>query len=217
MMLENYLIKGLLIGIIFGVPAGVIGALTIKRTLSHGTFAGLASGLGCSAADLLYSCVSIFGLTLISDFMLKYQNIISVAGGIFIIVMGLGIMLKKQTAASETASTSRIISFFASSFIIAITNPATILTFLLAFSVFNVETVGSMVQGIQLAAGIFLGACLWWFSIVAIVRLFKKHITDIWLNRINHILGALIVLLGISVAYSSIDMNTFLESLGLMD
>ena len=55
-MLENYLIRGLLIGLIFGVPAGAIGALTIQRTLNGGFSAGLTTGLGSSAADLLYAC-----------------------------------------------------------------------------------------------------------------------------------------------------------------
>lgn len=199
MMLENYLIKGFLIGIIFGVPAGVIGAMTVRRTLSHGTFAGLASGLGCSAADLIYCCVSIFGLTFISDFMLKYQDIISGIGGVFIIVMGLGIMLKKQTAAVETASTSRIISFFASSFLIAITNPATILSFLLAFSIFRVEDIVKITDGIQLSAGIFAGACVWWLAVVGAVRIFRNKITDIWLRRINLTLGLIILTLGAAV------------------
>ena len=35
-LVENYLIRGFLIGLIFGVPAGVIGALTIQRTLRGG-------------------------------------------------------------------------------------------------------------------------------------------------------------------------------------
>ena len=56
-MLEGYLIRGILIGLIFGVPAGAIGALTIQRTLRDGFAAGLATGLGSSAADLLYLCV----------------------------------------------------------------------------------------------------------------------------------------------------------------
>ena len=45
-MLGNYLIRGLMIGLIFGVPAGAIGALTIQRTLSNGFYAGLVTGLG---------------------------------------------------------------------------------------------------------------------------------------------------------------------------
>ena len=51
-MLENYLVRGRLIGLIFGVPAGSIGALTIQRTLNGGFAAGLSTGLGSSAADL---------------------------------------------------------------------------------------------------------------------------------------------------------------------
>ena len=52
-MLLEYLIKGTLIGIIFGIPAGAIGALTIQRTLEHGYFSGLMTGLGSSVADTM--------------------------------------------------------------------------------------------------------------------------------------------------------------------
>lgn len=62
-MLESYLIRGFLIGLIFGVPAGAIGALAIQRTLRGGFWAWLVTGLGSSAADLLYACAGIFGLT----------------------------------------------------------------------------------------------------------------------------------------------------------
>ena len=107
--------------------------------------------------------------------------------------------MKCRSRISENTDASRIVSFFASSFIIAITNPATILTFMLAFSVFEVETVKTAGQGIRLAVGIFSGACLWWFFIVAVVRLFKKCATDIWQYRINRILGALIIVFGVVV------------------
>ena len=79
-MLENYLVRGLLIGLIFGVPAGAIGALTIQRTLNSGFFAGLATGLGSSVADLLYACAGVFGITLVSDFLARHQRPISLPG-----------------------------------------------------------------------------------------------------------------------------------------
>lgn len=49
-MITEYFCKGLLIGLIFGVPAGAIGALTIGRTLEKGFFAGFLTGMGSSAA-----------------------------------------------------------------------------------------------------------------------------------------------------------------------
>jgi threonine/homoserine/homoserine lactone efflux protein len=199
-MVFEYLLKGICIGLVFGVPVGAIGALTIRRTITHGTFAGLASGIGCSTADLLYAFISVFGLTLFSDFMLKYQSIINLVGGVLVILMGVDIVLKKQAVVKETAKTSQIISFFASSFVIAITNPATIITFILAFSMFQIGDISSTAGGLGLVLGIFLGTCIWWGFITAMIRLFRNRITDNVFVKLNCILGGFIILFGAIVA-----------------
>ena len=72
-MIAGYFLRGLLIALVFGVPTGAIGALTIQRTLERGFFAGLITGTGSSAADLIYSFVGIFGITIISDFLTANQ------------------------------------------------------------------------------------------------------------------------------------------------
>ena len=200
----NYFIKGILIGIIFGIPVGVVGILTIKRSITYGAVAGLLSGIGCSIADLFYSCISIFSFTLISNFLLQYQNIINFVGSILVIVMGIGIVNKKQETTYKKADVSKIISFFTSSFFIAITNPATILSFFIAFSIFDIGTILNKVQGIALALGIFCGTCIWWFIIVMFTQIFRKYITTVWLKYINYILGILIILLGIVVMIQTI-------------
>lgn len=56
-MIAEYFCKGLLIGFIFGVPAGAIGALTIGRTLDKGFTAGFLTGMGSSAAVVQCSAV----------------------------------------------------------------------------------------------------------------------------------------------------------------
>jgi threonine/homoserine/homoserine lactone efflux protein len=203
-MAVEYLLKGISTGFVFGVPVGAIGALTIRRTITHGTLAGLVSGIGCSTADLLYACISVFGLTLISDFMLKSQSIISVVGGVLVILMGVDIILKKQTVVKENVKTSQILSFFVSSFVIAITNPATIITFVLAFSIFHIGQVTSKVAGIQLVLGIFLGTCIWWAFLTGMIHLFRNRITDNVLKKLNYILGGAIILFGAYVVISNI-------------
>jgi threonine/homoserine/homoserine lactone efflux protein len=196
-MAVEYLLKGIWIGLVFGVPVGAIGALTIRRTIIHGTIAGLASGIGCSTADLLYAFISVFGLTLFSDCMLKYQCIISFIGGVLVVLMGFDIILKKQIVVKETAKNSQIISFFASSFMIAIANPATIITFILAFSIFHIGDINSTVGGTGLVLGIFLGTCIWWGFITTMIRLFRSRITDNVFRRLNCIIGAFIILFGV--------------------
>ena len=193
-MLVEYLLKGICIGLVFGVPVGSIGALTIRRTITHGTFAGLASGIGCSIADLLYAFISVFGLTLFSECMLKYQCIISHVGGVLVIMMGIDIILKKQTVVKETAKTSQIISYLASSFVIAITNPTTIIT----FSIFHIGEINSTVGCIGLALGIFIGTSIWWGLVTVMISLFRNRITDRVFVKMNYILGGFIILFGVS-------------------
>ena len=79
-MPESYVLRGLIIGIVFGVPAGIIGVLSIQRSLSQEALAGFMTGIDSSAADDLYACVGVFGISLISDFLLKNQCFICLAG-----------------------------------------------------------------------------------------------------------------------------------------
>lgn len=59
-MIIFFLFRGLLIGLLFGIPAGAVGA---------------------------------FGLTLVSDFLLERQNLIHLAGGCLILLMGVSLLL----------------------------------------------------------------------------------------------------------------------------
>lgn len=194
-----YFIKGMLIGIIFGIPVGAVGVITIKRGILYGATAALLSGIGCSVADLFYSCISIFSFTLISDVMFQYQNIICIIGGILIIIIGISNIAKKQELVYQKASTSKMISFFTSSFLIAITNPATILSFLIAFSIFDIVAILNKTQGIALMVGIFFGTCIWWLAIAILIQMFRQRITSICLKHINNIVGMLIILFGIVI------------------
>ena len=90
----EYLLRGILIGLLFGLPVGAIGALTVQRTWSLGAKAGLLTGLGSSVADCFYACVGAFGLTLISDFLLRWQVVITAFGGTLVLAMGLKSLIR---------------------------------------------------------------------------------------------------------------------------
>ncbi len=67
-----------------------------QRAFSHGFGAGLKTGLGSSAADCLYAVCGAFGITFVSDFLLKYQTVIHAVGGALILAMGVRLILKKR-------------------------------------------------------------------------------------------------------------------------
>lgn len=66
--MESDLLKGICIGLLFGLPAGAAGALTVQRTLRPWAAYGILTELGASAADCFYAVVGAFGWTWISVF-----------------------------------------------------------------------------------------------------------------------------------------------------
>ena len=197
-----FLLRGILIGLFFGVPAGAVGAMTVQRTFRYGVRAGLITGLGSTVADCFYACVGAFGLTLISDFLLKGQDIIHCVGGCLILVMGIGLLFKKDKDSQRIAETSDFLKMFLSSFAVGITNPAVILTFLLAFSWFGITGEMGLAEGISLVCGVFLGTYIWWGTLTAGTERLKKKTKQMNLMKINQIFGGLLALLGTVILVS---------------
>ena len=193
----GYFLRGLLIGLVFGVPAGAIGALTIQRTLEKGFFAGLVTGAGSSAADLIYSCAGVFGITIISDFLTAHQAIIRVIGGILIVTLGILILRKKELSPAQQNIKGTPVFCFLSAFTAAILNPATILSFMVAFTSFGLTGDFDVYQGIALISGILVGTLCWWAALSGVVAYFRKKVTNKIYKWLNRILGCLMTLFGI--------------------
>lgn len=206
-MIWDYLVRGILIGLIFGVPAGAIGALTIQRTLERGFTAGLLTGAGSSAADLLYSAVGIFGIAIISDFLTAYQKVVQTVGGAFIVVLGISILRKKERAATVQESKGSLVFCFLSSFGTAVMNPATILSFMVAFAAFKINGDVSVPEGAGLILGILAGTLGWWLLLSGGVSMFRKRITDQIYKWLNRILGSFMMILGIVMIVRNISVK----------
>lgn len=192
----SFMIKGILIGLLFGMPAGAVGAMTAQRTLNYGMKAGLLTGLGSSVADCLYACVGAFGLTLISGFLLRHQSSINVIGGCLILGMGVRMLQKKDGRQATTQDAAGGIRLFVSSFAVGITNPAAILTFLFAFSWFGINGQTGLTEGIGLVSGVFIGTYLWWGTLSGIVALLKKRAKSNHLPVMNRVFGTILSLFG---------------------
>lgn len=190
------LLKGILIGLLFGLPAGAVGALTVQRTLRYGPRAGLLTGLGSSAADCCYASLGAFGLTIVSDLLLQYQAAIHLLGGGLILFLGISLLRRKQdTPSRETGSVGRL-RLFLSSFAIGITNPAAILTFLFAFSWLDISGGLAFVEGALLVLGVFFGTYLWWGILTLAASLARKKAAAINPARMNRFFGLILCLLG---------------------
>lgn len=197
--MAGFLLRGILIGLLFGVPVGAVGTMTVQRTLYGGVRAGLLTGLGSSVADCIYACIGAFGLTIVSDFLLRYQMAIHLVGGGFILLMGVAVFRRKQDEPKKTEQAERKSSLFLTSFLIGITNPAAILTFLFAFSYFGITGQSSVSQSIAIVVGVFIGTYIWWGALSFATDSIRKKTGNVNFQKANKIFGSLLILFGILI------------------
>lgn len=189
--------QGILIGLLFGIPAGAVGALTVHRTLKKDIGAGLITGLGSSAADCFYACIGAFGLTRISDFLSTYENLISFTGGCLILALGIRLFFKEEKKVSDKENSG--FSMFFSAFAVGITNPAAVLTFLFAFSWFGISDNLSIKEGSLLVLGVFAGTYIWWGILSFMTAFFKERTRNLQIRKMNRIFGTILAAFGMIV------------------
>lgn len=199
----SLLLKGILIGLLFGVPVGAVGAMTVQRTWEHGIRAGLLTGMGSSVADCIYAGIGAFGLTMVSDFLLEYQTVIHLVGGAIVLLMGTRLLFRKGEAA-EVPAVSGKWKMLLSSFAVGITNPAAILTFLFAFSWFGIAESSASGSGWLVVVGVFIGTYLWWGGLSAAVALARKKKKTGSFQKMNRIFGVVLSVFGLIVFIQAI-------------
>ena len=196
------LFRGILIGLIFGTPVGAIGMLAIQRTLQDGIKEGLLTGLGSSTADCIYATVGAFGITIVSDFIEKYQMYINIIGGCILLLFGIRMMQKKMKEIKEESEISKVKTFL-SSFLIGITNPVAFFGFLFAFSYFHLGDDLTLIGASLLVIGVFVGTFFWWLVLSDIVYRFREKAVR-HEGVVNRISGGLLITFGIVIFIKSL-------------
>jgi threonine/homoserine/homoserine lactone efflux protein len=179
------LLKSALIGLSIAAPVGPIGLLCIQRTLDHGPRVGLATGLGAAVADALYGAVGAFGVTAVIALLTDAHALLAVGGALFLLWLAWSAWNgadSKQAAVAQGGVKGW--HAFGGTFLLTLSNPATILSFIAVFS----SLAGGMgaVSPLWMIAGVFIGSAAWWFILVGAVgrmreRLQMRHLR--WIRR----------------------------------
>ena len=199
----SLLLKGTLIGFSIAAPVGPIGVLCIRRTIAQGRIAGFVSGLGAATADVVYGCIAGFGLTFISQFLVKQQNILSLVGGVFLLYLGIKTFFAKSSGEELENNEKGLWSAYLSTFFLTLTNPITILSFVAIFAGMGiVSESGNYLSALMLVLGVFIGSMLWWTLLSGGASFFQKKINAEGLAWINKVSGVIITAFGVAALFS---------------
>ncbi len=194
----KYLIKGIVIGFSIAAPVGPIGLLCIKRSLTHGASAGLATGLGAATADAVYGCLAGFGLTVITGFLLDIKCLLHLAGGLFLIFLGWQSFKRKPTP-RDNANTpfQGYVSAYLSALALTLTNPMTIMAFMAIFAGLGLAaTDKGYAASATLVAGVFSGSALWWLILTFGTAKIGRHLNPGFQNSINRLSSIILMSFG---------------------
>ncbi|MDR2038546.1 MAG: LysE family transporter [Bacteroidales bacterium] len=186
------------------IPPGAIAVLCIQRTLSKSRKSGFISGLGAASANTLSATIAAFFLGIVLPFIEKNIELLKIILGICVIVLGVITFFKNPVMQirqnKEKKETLR--SDFVSVFLIAIVNPAFILTYMAFFALFGVDSDISYFSGSFILAGVFIGASMWWFTLTTCIAMLRNKFRPRYLLYLNRTAGILIVLLGLVAVLS---------------
>lgn len=193
------LLRGILLGLSIAAPVGPVGALCIRRTLAEGRLSGFVSGLGAASADLLYGCVAGMGLTAVSGFMVAQQVWLHLAGGLFLLFLGVRTVLSRAAKTATVRPAGRgLWQAYGSTLLLTLTNPITILAFVTIFAGLGLAE-GKQGPGSAglLVVGVFLGSAGWWLVLSLLVGLLRNRITPMMMVWINRVAGVVICGFGV--------------------
>lgn len=191
---------GVAIGVLVSAPLGPIGVLVIQRTLNKGRTAGLITGLGATVSDLIYAVVSGLGLSFIVDFITSNQSALQIVGSVVIFIFGFYLWRKNpmEDFSENVVSTTPHAKYFATGFLLTISNPLIIFFYLALFArtnfLFEADTALQYVTGY---CSVAVGALIWWTLITAVMNKARNHFNFrnlVWVNK-----GIAIVMVIVSI------------------
>jgi len=197
-MFPLLLLKGSLIGLSISMPMGPTGMLCLRYSMVRGKKFGVASGMGIALAEAFCGALTVIGLASLTTFIETYQTSLQLIATIFLFYCGL-LMLKADRQNKTKKNETEVIqsgrfSVFIKMFLLTLTNPLTLLSFVAIFSTMGVETLENDLMAVALLSfGVFIGSTAWWVLVSSSSSYFAKKVQSSSARLINRVAGFLVI------------------------
>ena len=183
-------LKGIFVGIYIAAPIGPISILCIRRTMKNGYSSGVASAFGVVTAEIFYASVAIYGLTLISDFLIGYKFWLQLMGGAFLLNLGVKTFFSNPDDHSKLSKQITLFNDYLSIVFLTIANPMTIINFIAVFATFGLSQLsGDFYGATVMLLGFILGSTLCYLTLVAITNILRSKFNSKLMKMVNQVSG----------------------------
>lgn len=197
--MRELFITGGVVGFAIAAPVGPIGILCIRRSLHEGPLVGFTVGMGAAAADAFYGAVAGFGLSAVADFLVRWEDLLGIVGGLLLVAFGLRALLHDHHGEQAPVETRSLRKAFLGTFLLTLTNPATIVSFLAIFAGLGIASGLDYASAAMFVLGVLVGSAAWWAILANVAGSLRGHLTRDWMRVVNRVSGAFVLLFGVGV------------------
>ena len=173
-MQTGLFLQALWIGLSIAAPVGPIGLLVIQRTLRSGVAVGLATGLGAAVADAIYGALGAYGVSALIGTLQSARQPLALAGGVFLLVLAWRTWhAGAPRAGVPMVDAPKLLSSFAGTLLLTLSNPSTILSFIAIFGALSGH--GAPASPALMVLGVLIGSGLWWLLLTATVSALRSR------------------------------------------
>ena len=188
--------KAFAFGFVLAASVGPIWVLCFRRSIAQGVLAGIVSGLGVALADGLYAAVAAFGLNVVSEPLIAQRVWIAAGCSLVLAWLGVKTLIAKPVSLDAEHGNARASGFsrqFASTFLLTLANPPTIVAFAAVFASVGLVVGGDHAVAALLVAGVALGSAAWWAILALGASWLRTRIGPRFLRSVNIVSGLLLV------------------------
>jgi threonine/homoserine/homoserine lactone efflux protein len=198
---------GIPVGFVFSFALGPVFFSLITASLEHGLKAAVYIALGVVLADLALLTIAYSG---VEAFLPKGMDVafwVQLVGGIFLLSIGLGTILKRNAAKTATAvpieKTTLALKNLSKGFFLNILNPANFFEWVGAAGVLKTRYNFEAYENVSFFSGAILAVFITEFSVAYFARRLRNVIDRGAVRKINLATGSLLLIFGLWMLFEA--------------
>ena len=198
------ILKGILTGFILSLPFGPVGVYCMELTIVEGRWKGYITALGMVTIDMLYSAVALLFLSSVKDYIIRYENFLSLLIGMFLMIVSSKKLFRKIELKELNVDFKSMLQNYLTGVGFAIVNISSILVIATVFAFLRILDDANTPTLIETVLGVGLGGSGLWFLTTYLISHFRKLFGKEKLIKIIKFANGIIFILALFVVFYSI-------------
>jgi threonine/homoserine/homoserine lactone efflux protein len=192
------LLTGAALGLSVAAPFGPVALICVQQSLNRGYRHGVISGFGAATSHGIFATAAIVGAGGVSAVLTPWSNAIRLLSALILVCLGIRTILWTRAVARPVRAVS-LRAAYASTLMLSLTNPMTVIPYLALATVATGENIGSSPLSLWSVPGVMIAAGTWYSGLSFITSSMRSGLSPGMAQALNLIAGASLIVFGLII------------------